>query len=452
MTDDPAPKQNDFLRAYFSLERENDRLQTQLDNLTNRGATPKICDIKKFALTEPEPLPEIIRGLPCGATTLLAAHGGAGKSAIALRLLICVTLDLPFFGLTTICKKTLFLSCEDSESTLHHRALKICADLGVNIGDTDLKMFLIDAVGCDMTLYRDDTRTNSPLTSMYFWLKHFVAENGIEFVVIDGSADIFAGNENDRGQVKRFINAITALVPATGAVLLITHVNKTTANTHLGEGYSGSTAWHNSVRARWYLSPNQNGEGLTLQLQKNNTGKTGLAINIQWSDDAGTFVGDVIEPASEFDKRTQDIEEREAILAALTDVIAGENYCPAATSGPRTAYHVLRQNPHFPPSLFDDKKSNRKRFFEHLEQLRQMRLIKDDTMRRANRHTAAVIVPISQAPQGCANAPHTDNGDSDACDAGAPAPMRRMRTGGYRGVARAQVCKKCDGEGCKFCE
>jgi RecA-family ATPase len=48
-------------------------------------------------------------------------------------------------------------------------------------------------------------------------------------------AHLFAGNENDRGEVTRFINALNRLAGETGAaVLLLGHPNKA------GDSYSGS--------------------------------------------------------------------------------------------------------------------------------------------------------------------------------------------------------------------
>jgi RecA-family ATPase len=66
---------------------------------------------------------------------------------------------------------------------------------------------------------------------------------------IASSADVFAGNEVDRSQVRQFIQLLTRVaIVSNGAVTLITHPSLTGIAS--GTGLSGSTQWHNSVRAR----------------------------------------------------------------------------------------------------------------------------------------------------------------------------------------------------------
>jgi RecA-family ATPase len=69
---------------------------------------------------------------------------------------------------------------------------------------------------------------------------------------IDATADTFAGNEIDRSQVRQFVGLMRKLaIAANGSVVLLAHPSLTGINS--GSGLSGSTAWHNSVRARMLL-------------------------------------------------------------------------------------------------------------------------------------------------------------------------------------------------------
>ena len=76
-------------------------------------------------------------------------------------------------------------------------------------------------------------------------------------VGIASSANIFAGNEIERTQVQQLVSLLTRIAQtANGSVQLISHPSLTGINT--GSGLSGSTQWHNAVRARSYLqSPKQ---------------------------------------------------------------------------------------------------------------------------------------------------------------------------------------------------
>ena len=73
-----------------------------------------------------------------------------------------------------------------------------------------------------------------------------------KLLLLDNSADVYGGNENDRGQVRQFIGLLRSIAMASGAgVLLTSHPSLTGLSS--GSGLSGSTAWNASVRSRLYF-------------------------------------------------------------------------------------------------------------------------------------------------------------------------------------------------------
>lgn len=222
------------------------------------AAWPDPLNLEALAESEPEP-PQFIMPdwLPAGYATLLAGHGGVGKSAIALHLAVCSAAGLPFFGLDVSRRHVLYLSCEDRENVLHWRLSRICSHLAVNLASLRNWLNVVDLVGRGAVLWERDPRTGYTVTAAYGLLAQRMEQQHTEMLIVDGVSDTFAGGENVRHEVKRFINAIVALIPEdTGAVLLVGHIAKPNASAaQTTEGYSGSTAWHNSVRARWYLYP-----------------------------------------------------------------------------------------------------------------------------------------------------------------------------------------------------
>jgi RecA-family ATPase len=71
-------------------------------------------------------------------------------------------------------------------------------------------------------------------------------------ISIASSANVFTGSELDRTQTQQFIGLLNRLAMlANGAVVLIAHPSLTGINTDTG--LSGTTQWHNAVRARFYL-------------------------------------------------------------------------------------------------------------------------------------------------------------------------------------------------------
>jgi len=73
-----------------------------------------------------------------------------------------------------------------------------------------------------------------------------------KMIGIASSANVYAASEIDRQQVQQFISLLTAVArAANGALVLISHPSLTGINTDTG--LSGNTAWHNAVRARFYM-------------------------------------------------------------------------------------------------------------------------------------------------------------------------------------------------------
>jgi RecA-family ATPase len=106
-------------------------------------------------------------------------------------------------------------------------------------------------------------------------------------VIIDTLADTFGGNEIIRNQVRTFINGCLGLIcKEIGAtVILCGHPSQSGLSS--GSGYSGSTAWNNSVRARLYLTkPDDEDAEPTeriLSTKKQNYATSDGAIDLYWS-------------------------------------------------------------------------------------------------------------------------------------------------------------------------
>jgi RecA-family ATPase len=374
------------------------------------GTWPQPLDLQSLARREPEPPRFILTDwLPCGYATLFAGHGGVGKSGIALYLAVCIAAGVPFFGIEVQRRRVLYLSCEDREGVLHWRLCRICAHLNMDLARLCGWLDVLDLVGHDAVLWNRDPRTGDAITVAYGALHERVRLQQTEVLVVDSIADAFGGNENARGEVKRFVNLLVALVPVdAGAVLLVGHLPKPAARGEpTSEGYSGSTAWHNSVRARWYLYPEtrqgEDGEraertgDLILELQKSNLGRADQQMRFAWSDEARLFLGRDIVGETASDRGHRDRIERDAILAALR---ASIDPVPAATTGQRTAYHVLAARPEFPDSLRSGR-VERRRFWRQIEALRAMGAIGEGSIRRADRHYMQTLVALPEGVRAC---------------------------------------------------
>lgn len=353
-------------------------------------------DLASLAGREPEPPRFVLPDwLPCGEVSLFAGHGGSGKSAIALMLAVCVALGRDFLGIPTQRRRIAFVHLEDPLAVVHWRLARICAWLGVSAVDLEGWLILLDASDSDAALLTE-TREGPGLTAAYFELQELLPDwaGGL---VIDGASDAFDGNENERRAVRRFVRSLRRLITPDGFVLLLAHVDKTTAKgLPSSQGYSGSTAWSNSVRSRWFLQSEGEDDvsDLLLTVQKSNYAKSGAQLRLRWNDAAHVFVGELAMPASRLDRELAETDERSQVLACIRKAAEAGDPIPAAAAGPRTSWHVLSAMDGLPEGL--RLKSGKGRLRAILEQLRAAGSIRAEIQQYGrNRNSREVLVPAS---------------------------------------------------------
>lgn len=375
---------------------------------------PASLDLEALDERTPEP-PKFIMPdwLPCGYATLFAGHGGVGKSGIALHLAVCIASGTPFFGAPVERRRVLYLSCEDRESVLHWRLARITSHLDISLSSLRGHLEIIDLVGADSLLWERNMRDGVALQPAYFELQTRMRLYKSEVLFVDGISDTYGGNENAKAEVKRYVNSLIKLILADrGAVVLIGHIAKPTASgIPTTEGYSGTTGWHNSVRARWYLYPEtqQGEEGgraektgeLILELQKSNLGRTDQSMRFTWDDAKHLFIGQSASIAA-FDRKHQDRTEQQAILRAFASCAAEDIIVPTAMQGPRTAHLVLSARPEFPDTLTGRGEGKSRRFKRHMEELRQIRHIEEQEYKRSNRHLSTKLALTTEGKRQCA--------------------------------------------------
>ena len=204
------------------------------------------------------------------------------------------------------------------------------------------------------------------LTRMYGALPESIGD--AQVLIIDGASDTYGANEIVRRSVRQFIRALRRLIPPDGAVLVLAHVDKAIARgRESGDHYSGSTAWNNSVRARWALRAE--GDGLMLTVEKANHAQAGAEIRLRWDPQAHFHVADDAPVDGRDSRRDPRPRGARGILAAMRECATADITVPSATSGRRTTYHVLASQPSFPAALRGESRALHGRFWRHIEAL-----------------------------------------------------------------------------------
>lgn len=258
--------------------------------------------------SDPSPPHEFIVSqlVPAAEVTLLAAHGGAGKSILLLQMAVNVSLGLPFLERETEQAPVLFFSGEDPGAVLRHRLERVCRAVNANPVEVAKRLTVIDASAAPVLFTSVPTGGHAALATR-------AEATGARLIIIDNASDAFAGDEIRRREVRAFVRSLRKLGAANqAAVVLAAHVDKQTARGKgSGQGFSGSTAWHNSARSRLTLAEDENGR-LQLTHDKSNYGAKAEPISLTWRDDA------LLETLSE--ERCRELEQTHAFVLA-NDVV-----------------------------------------------------------------------------------------------------------------------------------
>lgn len=314
----------------------------------------KLVRIDDLLTATIEPIPCTVEAiLPIGMVTLLSAHGGTGKSYVTLSLAAHVACGRSWCGLTTRQGPVMYLSAEDDSRALRWRLRAICQVEGID--PTELKALrLLDITGLlDTTLFAETARHRGEPTDLYSDLARYAKQLQPALIVLDTAADVFGADENERTLVRQFLRAMGKLGRAANAAVLINaHVNKSGARSGGTESYSGSTAWHNSVRSRLELE--RDGEDqLKLTHAKANHGPKIEPIKLRWRQHAPTYAA--ADPAAyardEAERRAADEAMRSTIVELIRKRSTEGGHVYAAEAGSHTAHTSLRNYPAYPEGL-----------------------------------------------------------------------------------------------------
>ena len=242
-----------------------------------------------------EPTPEqdwaVDNRIPRRECVLLSGEGAAGKSTIKLHLCAAHSLRREWLGVVPEQGPSIFIDAEDDEKVLHRRLKAIAAHYGVGITEMiRAGLHLVSWRGSDATLATVARNGKIEPTPLYKQLLEAAGDIKPIMIGIAAAANVFAGNENDRSQVQQFVGLLTRVAMiANGTVSLISHPSLTGISSE--SGLSGSTQWHNAVRARGFLRgvKPEAGEPLDTDLRelvwrKNNYGPVTDSIVLRWSN------------------------------------------------------------------------------------------------------------------------------------------------------------------------
>lgn len=209
---------------------------------------PRTLDLRQLAKQAAPARQWFVPGWLGDGPSLFAAGGGVGKTLLAQQAATAGAIGLPFISELEQPFRSLIWACEDDGDELWRRQEAISAHFGIELDAPADNLVIQSRRGVDNVLM---TSAHGELrrTGTFEQLRQQVNDLGVDVLWLDNVAHLFGGDENVRGDVTAFINAMAGLVTDRRfAVVLLAHTSR-----QQGSEFAGSAAWENAVRMRWYL-------------------------------------------------------------------------------------------------------------------------------------------------------------------------------------------------------
>lgn len=324
--------------------------------------------------------------VPLNLVTLLAGHGGAGKSMLMLTWLAHAACGRAWAGFEFEQRACLYVSLEDPGDLVRLRLKRICETFDLDPAQVEHSLAILETAGGDSSLVSEFSDQGvRRLDATRRWFELADAMEGVGWVAIDNASDAFDGNENERRQVRAFLRRLVDLAAEhDAAVTLLAHIDKSAArNGAGGNSYSGSTAWHNSARSRLALTKGEGGT-VTLTHEKHNTSTEAAPVTLRWNDH-GVLVPAGVDLQAAANVEEQQRDDAHDALRALRSAARHGLDVTTAQGGGSTSWHALSTLPDL-PAVFESKPEGKRRLHTALLRLNGGGLIERDRFQASSRN------------------------------------------------------------------
>jgi RecA-family ATPase len=270
--------------------------------------------------------------IPMSRATSLYGGGGEGKTLLAQMLATACAIGVQWLNMPTRRCNSLLFFAEDDLTEMHRRQADINSYYGCTFADLGA-MRWVPRLGEDNVLMSFDGG-RARHTGLFGQLVSAAKEHQAGLIITDTLADIFSGNESDRGQARQFAQSVLGRLARELGAACLTLAHPSLVGSVNGSTGSGSTAWKGTFRSQMYLESPKAEEGeppdadiRVLRRAKANYARRDDTIEIRWKD--GVFI-----PVSSVTGILGSIERRncERVFLDLLDATTKENQSVSSNS------------------------------------------------------------------------------------------------------------------------
>ena len=158
---------------------------------------------------------------PLRNVALLSGEGAAGKTLLLLQLGVAHVLGRDWIGTLPEPGAFLYFGAEDETDEIHRRLADILKHYGADFPDLQGNLQLLTFAGEDAVLGHVDRTGLVRPTPLFERLMKAAIHIKPVLIGIDTAADVFAGNESDRSEVRQFVGMLRKLAIQSNAYVIV---------------------------------------------------------------------------------------------------------------------------------------------------------------------------------------------------------------------------------------
>jgi hypothetical protein len=370
----------------------------------------------------PPPRFVIVPGVPADEVTLWSGNGGSAKTTTVETIGAHGACSREFAGFKMLGdnRRVVIVTLEDPAPVVLHRLQRTARAHKLDVHALRENLTVLDGTRGDATLMRRDRHSGGLVeTKTLCDLRERVRQLAPALVVVDGVSDGYAGEENDRHEVRVFVRTLAQMVREIGAgLILLQHIDKAAVRNGAKNNstYSGSTQWHNSARSRFAQVKGDDGT-VTITHEKNNRGPLAPPITLRWNADGVLVPVEAAGDGAHGAAALVASADAEHVYTALVAAQSSSVNVPTGRVGASTAQNVLATCG-LPPMLCGA--AGRRRFWAAVDFLLSQGCAECAEYVTEQRKPRVRLVPIVAPNVRCAESPITPVHSAHGVRADAP--------------------------------